>query len=158
MAVVEAGSGEDAAAAASRVNSSDGFQCRLDSLLAQQLAERIEDDAIADTEEEMEGSGHDALRMDGEERRVSAIEGMLVCWSAVARGGEETALTHDADRARVSGRRRHEAEHRVDEAPVAVEEGGASVNEMLQHSPDVREGSRFAHEPRQALRTAVLQL
>ena len=83
----------------------------------------------------MEGSGHDALRVDGEERRVSAIEGMAISGGAVARGGEETSLSDDADGTRVSGGRRHEAEHRVDEAPVAVEESSASVDEVLEDGP-----------------------
>ena len=46
----------------------------------------------------------------------------------------------------MSGGRRHEAEHCVEEWPVPVEERTASVDEMLQHGEDVREGSRVAGE------------
>ena len=58
-------------AAASGVHGGDGLQCGLDAILAQQLAERIEDDAIADAQEEMQRSGHDALRRNGEERLLA---------------------------------------------------------------------------------------
>ena len=51
----------------------------------------------------------------------------------------------------MSGRRSHETEHCIDEGPVAVEEGAASVDEMLQHSPDMREGSGVTSEWCQSL-------
>ena len=57
------------AAAASRMDRGDAFQRLLDALLAQQLAECVEDDAVADAEKKMERSGHDALGWDGEESR-----------------------------------------------------------------------------------------
>ena len=44
----------------------DRLQCLLDQWLAQQLAECIKDDAIADAEEEMEWSRNNALGRDGE--------------------------------------------------------------------------------------------
>ena len=43
----------------------------LHALLAQQLAECFEDDAIADAQEEVQRGGHDALRRDGEERLLA---------------------------------------------------------------------------------------
>lgn len=119
----------------------DALQCRLDTLLAQQFAECIENDAIADAEEEMERSGNDALRWDGQKRLMCAIDGMLVCRSAVARGGEEVLVRNDADGARVSSRWSHEAKDSIDEWPVTIEEGTFGVNEMLQYCPDVRKGS-----------------
>ena len=111
------------ASTASRVDGGNALQRRLDTLLPQQLAECVQDDAIADAEEEVEWSGDDALGRDGEERAVSAVEGMLVCWSAIAGGGEEAGLADDADRAWMSGRGGHETENSIEEAPVAVEEG-----------------------------------
>ena len=71
---------------------------------------------------------------------------------------EQALLRDDADGAWVSGGRGHEAEHSVNEAPITVEKSSASIDEMLQHGPDVREGSRVALEWRQSLRSAVLQL
>ena len=53
-------------------------------------------------------------------------------------------MRDDADGARMSGGGRHEAENGIDEGPISVEEGGASVDEVLQHGKDVREGSRIA--------------
>jgi len=57
----------------------DGFhllQCLLDEFLREEFAECIEDDAIADAEEEVERSGHDALRWDREESLLA--DGMEV--------------------------------------------------------------------------------
>src|SRR5680860_909012 len=146
------------ASAARRVNGGDASEGRLHTLLAQQLTEGIEDDAVADAEEEMERSRYDTLGWNGEECLLAYGTRVLVCWSAIARGGEKALVRDDADGARVSGRGSHEAEHCIDEWPVAIEEGGACVYEMLQHGPDVREGSGVTHEWSQALRTAVLQL
>ena len=78
--------------AASGMDGVDGGECRLQTFLTEQLAECIEDDAIADAEEEVEGCGYDALRRDGEERLMCTIEGMFVCWSAIARGVEEVLV------------------------------------------------------------------
>jgi len=89
---------------------------------------------------------------------MSVINGMAVSWRAVARGGEEIVLADEADWAWMCSGRSHEAEHSVDEAPIAVEEGAASADEMLQHGPDVRESSGVANEGSQALCAAVLQL
>src|SRR5687767_12269987 len=44
------------------------------------------------------------------------------------------------------GSRCFEAEQSVNEGPVAVEESGASVDQMLQHGEDVWEGSGVASE------------
>ena len=60
--------------ASSRMDCCDGFQSLLDQLLREEFAEYIEDDAIADTEEEVEWCGDDALGREGEERRVLGIE------------------------------------------------------------------------------------
>ena len=122
------------------MNSRDGLQCSLDAILAHQLAKCIENDAITDAQEEVERSGDDALRGDEEERRMSAVDGVLVAWHAIASGLEEAALRNDADGARVSSGRSHEAEHSVEEAPAAVEESRATVDEMLQHTPPRCEG------------------
>ncbi len=89
----------------------------------EQLAECIEVDAIADAEEEMKWSGNDALWTDGEKRLMCAIDGMLVCRSAVARGGEEVLVRNDADGTRMSSGRSHEAKDCVDEGPVTIEKG-----------------------------------
>lgn len=48
--------------------SSNCLQCCLDALLAQQFAESVEYDAIADAQEEMEWRRYDALRQYGEEK------------------------------------------------------------------------------------------
>src|SRR5680860_1816797 len=85
------------ASAASRVDSGDGSESCLHMLLAQQLAECIQNDAIADAEEEMERSGHDALRRDREQWTVRAIYGMAISGGAIARGVEEIVLADDAD-------------------------------------------------------------
>jgi len=145
-------------AAAGRVHGGDGSKCRLHTFLAQQLTERIQNDAVADAEEEVERSRYDALGRDAQKGLMRAIDGMLVCRSAMARRREEIVLGNNADGARVSGRRRHEAEDCVDKAPVTVEEGCTSVDEMLQHSPDVRERGGIAGKWCQTLRAAVLQL
>lgn len=39
-----------------------------------------------------------------------------------------------------------ESQHHIEEQPVAIEEGVASVDQMLQHCEDVREGSRLSNE------------
>jgi hypothetical protein len=77
---------------------------------------------------------------------VLAVEGVAVARSAVARGGEEALVRNDADGAWMSGRGSHEAENGIDEWPIAIEEGTASVDEMLQQGEDVREGSRVTGE------------
>jgi len=51
----------------------DCLQCLLDKLLAQQLAECIEDDAIADAEEQMQRSGNDALWTDGKKSMLPSL-------------------------------------------------------------------------------------
>jgi hypothetical protein len=51
----------------------------------------------------------------------------------------------------MSGGRRHEAEHCVDEGPVTIEEGSPSIDEMLQHGEDVREGGRVTSEGSEAI-------
>ena len=112
-----------AAAAACLMDGSDMLQRLLDELFAQQFAERIEDDAVADAEEEMERSGNDALWVDGEERRVVWVQGMAIARSAVARGGSEAFVRDDADGTGMSGGRSHEAQYCIDEGPVAIEEG-----------------------------------
>jgi hypothetical protein len=94
----------------------------------------------------VERSRHDALRRDGEERLMRAIERMLVRRSAVTRGVEEVLVGDDADGAWMSGTRSHEAEDSIEEAPVAIEKGCACADEMLQDGPDMREGSRVAGE------------
>ena len=72
---------------------------------------------------------------------------MLVCRSAITRGREEVVLGNNADRAGMSGRRRHETKYCIDEAPVAVEEGRASVDEMLQQKcwTDCVDANCFLH-------------
>jgi len=105
-------------------------------LLAQQLAECIEDDSIADAEEEMKRSRNDALGWDSEQGTLVWMEGVTVSRSAIARGVEVVAVRDDADGTRVSGR-------------------GRSAGEG-QHSPDVRKGSRVTNERSQSIGTAVL--
>jgi len=78
--------------AAGRMDGSHLRESLLNELLREEFAEGIQDDAIADAEEEVEWCRHDALGIDGEERRMSAIDGMLVCRSAVARGGEKALM------------------------------------------------------------------
>lgn len=129
----------------------------LDEFLAQQLAERIENNAVANAEEEVERSGHDALWRNGQEGTLLWVMGVAVCWSAVARGVEEIGLQNDADGTRMRGGWSHETEDSVDEGPVTIEKGAVMVDEMLQHGPDVRKSSGVADERRQALGTAVLQ-
>ena len=89
----------------------------------------------------MERSRYDAIRGDGEERRMLWMQGVLVCRSALARGLCEAVVRNDADGARVSGGGRHEAENSIDEGPISVEESSACVDEVLQHGKDVRKGS-----------------
>ena len=62
----------------------------------------------------MEWRRDDTLRVNSEERRVRAIDGMLVGRSAIARGSSEAIVRDDADRAGMSGRRSHEAEYCID--------------------------------------------
>ena len=109
-------------------NGGDRLQGRFYSLLAQQLAERVEDDAIADAEEEVEWRRHDALGRDGEQRLLAHSPRVLVCGSAIASGGEEAFVRDDADGAGMRGRWRHEAQHCVDEWPVAVEKSLAHMD------------------------------
>ena len=58
----------------------------------------------------------------------------------------------------MSGRGGHETEDSIEEGPISIEEGVASVDEMLQHGPYVREGSGVTSKGSQALCTTVLQL
>ena len=112
----------------------DGFhllQSLLDELLAQQLREHIENDAIADAEEEMERSWNDVIRIDGEERSVSAIDGMFITWLAVTRGFSEAVEGDDADGTRVCGRRRHKTKDTINEWPIAIDKGSQRVDKML---------------------------
>jgi hypothetical protein len=146
------------ASAACRVDGRHLLESVLDEFLAQQFAEGFENDAVADAEEEVERGGHDALGWDGEERTLLWVERVTVRWSAMTRGGEEAFVRDDADRARMSGRGGHETEDSIDERPVAIEKGTARVDEMLQHGPDVREGSGVTSKGSQALCTTVLQL
>ena len=55
-------------------------------------------------------------------------------------------MRHDADRARMGRRSTLESQHDIEEQPVAIEEGIASVDQMLQHCEDMGEGSRLANE------------
>ena len=128
------------------MNRRDGLKSLLHQLLAEEFTECIEDDAIADTKEKMKRGRHDALWVDGEERRVIAVEGVAIASSAVARGGEEALVRDDADGTGMSGGWSHEAKNRVDERPVAVEESPASVDDMLQHGKDVTKGGRVTGE------------
>ena len=59
------------------------LQRLLNELLAEQLAECIEDDAIADAKKEMERSGNDAFRDDDEKRLLAGGTRMFVVCSAV---------------------------------------------------------------------------
>ena len=103
-------------AATSGMHRRDCLQRCLEALLAQQLAECVENDAIADAEEEMERSRHDALRRDGEEwLLVSGARVFVVC-IAIASSFDEAALLDNADGAGMSGGRGHEAEGGVEEA------------------------------------------
>jgi hypothetical protein len=70
----------------------DCLQRCLEALFAQQLAECIQNDAIADAEEQVERSRHDALGRNSEERRVCAIEGVSVCRSAITSGVEKVLV------------------------------------------------------------------
>jgi hypothetical protein len=56
----------------------------------------------------------------------------------------------------MSGSGCHETEDSVDEAPVAIEEGTACIDEMLQHGPDVRECDGITDEWCQSLGATVL--
>ena len=122
------------------------LQCLLDQFFGEEFTECIEDDSITDTEEEMKRGRNDTIRIDGEERRMSAIDGMLVCRSAITRGGEEILMRDDADWTWVCSSRSHEAEYGIDEAPITVEEGSAFVYQVLQHLPYVMESSGVASE------------
>ena len=83
---------------------------------------------------------------------------MFVTWLAIASCLREAVEGDDADGTGMSGRWRHKAEHSVDEAPIAVEKGSASIDEMLQHGPNVRESSGITFEWRQCFGSTVLQL
>ena len=74
------------------------------------------------------------------------MEGMLVAWLTIARRLREAIEVDDADGTGMLSSRRFETEHCVDEAPVAVEEGVACVDEMLQNGEDMREGSGVTGE------------
>jgi len=67
----------------------DSLQSRLDSLLAQQLAERVENDAIANAEEKMEWSEHDVLRENGQQGWLIGMNEVMVALSAIASATEE---------------------------------------------------------------------
>ena len=95
------------ASAASRVHGGDGPQSRLDVLFAQQLAECIENDSIADAEEQMKRSRHDAFGRDSEEGTLVWMEGVTVSRCAIARGVEVVVVRDDADRTAVRSRRSH---------------------------------------------------
>ena len=90
----------------------------------------------------MEWSGDDALGIDGDESGMIGMEGMAIAWLTVARGAEEIVVRDDADGTWMNGRCILATEQRVDERPVAIEEGplDVAVDEMLQHGEDVREG------------------
>ena len=76
------------------------------------------------------------------------MEGMAVTWLTIARGAEEIVVRDDADGTRMDGRCILATEQRVDEGPVAIEEGpfDVAVDEMLQHSEDVRESGGLSLE------------
>ena len=78
--------------ASSRMDGRDGCERRLQTLLAEQLTECVDDDAIADAEEDVEGCWYDALRRDGEERLMRTIDGMPVSRSAITSGVEEVLV------------------------------------------------------------------
>ena len=84
----------------------------------------------------MERSWDDAIRRNGEESGMIRMEGMLVAWLTIARRLREAIEVDDADGTGMLSSRRFETEHCVDEAPVAVEEGVACVDEMLQNGED----------------------
>ena len=75
--------------APSRMNCLHLLQRLLDELFAKQLAECIENDTIADAQEEVERCQYDALRIDGEETRMGVIDGVTVGRGAIARGLRE---------------------------------------------------------------------
>ncbi len=56
----------------------DLLQSLFDVFSAQQLTEHIEDDSIGDTKEEMEWSWDDAIRGDGEKRRMCVVNACLL--------------------------------------------------------------------------------
>ena len=74
--------------------------------LSEQLAECIEDDAIADAEVEMERR---------EERGVCWMKRVLVCRNAVTRGFCETVVRDDADGTEMSSGRKHKAKDSIEE-------------------------------------------
>src|SRR5680860_119363 len=129
----------------------DALHCLHHMLLAQQLREHIEDDAIVDAEEEVQWSGNDASRVDGEEGRLPWMEGVSVAWLAIALLEEQSLVEDCADGTGVRGGSSLQTQQSAEEGPVTVEQRSASVDEMLQHCEDVREGSRVAGERRQSI-------
>jgi len=73
------------ATAASRMNRRYLLQRLLDKFLSQQFAEYIEDDAIADTQEEVQRSGHDAFGIDLQQCWLSRMKRVTISFSAVTR-------------------------------------------------------------------------
>ena len=73
------------------------LQCLLHQLLAQQLAECIEKDAIADAEEEVERGGHDAFAVDGEKTSVVTVARVRVLRLPILRAAEQIAGGDAAD-------------------------------------------------------------
>ena len=131
----------------------DRLQSFLHVLLAQQLAECIEDDAIADAEEDVQWSGDDSIRCDDEEGRLMRVEGMFVSRKAIASRAEEAGIGDDADWTWMLGVGILQSQDDIEEQPVAIEKGVASVVEMLQHGPDVRKGSRVTSKWRETVHT-----
>jgi hypothetical protein len=128
------------------MNSLHLLQCLLNKLLREEFTECIENDTIADAEEEMERCWNNTIRWDGEERRMSAIHGMFISWLTIARGFSEAVEGNDADGARMRGSGSHETEDGVDEWPVTIEKSSFRVNEMLKECEDMRENSGVALE------------
>lgn len=73
------------AAAACRMNRRHLLQCLLDEFLTQSLAEHLQNDAITDTEEQMQRCRNDAFGIDFQQCWLIGVKRLAISFSAVTR-------------------------------------------------------------------------
>src|SRR3954454_23713501 len=103
------------------MESCDSLECLLHHLLAQQLTERIQNNAIADAEEKMERSRHDTLAVDCQQWSMIGITRMAVARSTIASSAKEIAGGDTADRTWMCGGCILETKHSIDKGPISIE-------------------------------------
>jgi hypothetical protein len=90
----------------------------------------------------MKRSWNDALWIDGEKRMVVGMDRVFVLGSAVSRRTKKVFVRDNTNRAGMSGFTIHKTEKVVDKQPITIEEGRASIDEVLKDGEDVRMRSR----------------